>query len=232
MVLKKLDLYLLIVYNRQQFGSDIMTNNNALKNLSVKYPDFVKTYDKYIIEKLRTKYFNNIPLSIIMLSHAACVGYCFHRSIQFSQILPKFKLIRGDINVLSSEESPNHSWVEDDNYVYETTNNCKWDKDSYYNIYNPNIIEVITEETCMQDNDYIYVLNNYNNNNNINLDNIELILECLELMEMERPTINQDLLLNEINIFRHAKNLKTMYYKKYVKQMSEKLFSEYYDSIK
>ena len=209
-----------------------MTNNDYIKRVSTEFPDCVETYDLDLIERLRNIYYvNPMPLSIVMLAHPMCVGYCHTRSIEISQAMPKFKLIRGDIKPLINEESPNHSWLEDDKYVYDTTDNCKWLKDFYYYIYEPKIIEIITEENCMQDEKYLYVTNQ-NKDIICNLDNMELMLEALELIEEERPTVNHDLLLNEISLLREKHNLKPKYYKRDVKSMSKQLFPDYYLSIK
>ena len=208
-----------------------MTNNKSVSNLSLNFPDFMTTYDKEMIERLRKfKYISPLPLSIALLAHPMCVSYCHIRSVQLSQAMPKFKLIKGDINLLSCYDSPNHSWVEDDKYVYDTTDNCKWDKEVYYALYEPKAISILTEKDCMMDEFYSSVIN-HNTDKVGDLDAIELMLEALELLEKEKPTINHDLLLNEIALFRNKYGLKPKYYKKYVKSMSKKFFPDYYLSL-
>mgnify|MGYP003309225137 CR=1 FL=1 len=89
----------------------------------------------------------------------------------------------------------------------------------------------ITEENYMFDEQYLNVINQYKGEV-CDFDSLELMLESLELIEVERPTINHDLLLREIEIFRNQYNLKPRYYKKYVKSMSKRMFPDYYLSIK
>lgn len=206
--------------------------NEALKILIQKYPDYIQPYGEDLIEKLRNFYSYGIPLSIVLISNPMCVGYSFTGSILFSQVMKKFKIVRGNINSLPRYKKTNHCWIEIDDYVYDTVDNCRWNKDLYYRMYEPEIIEVVTDQDYMKDNDYVFALNRCKEVIN-DSEGIQIILGALELIEEERPTINHDLLLREIELFRNKMNLSPMpsYYKSYVKSMSKKLFPDYYNLI-
>lgn len=206
--------------------------SEALKVLTQKYPDFIQTYDEELIQKLRNFYSYGIPLSIVLLSHPMCVGYSFTGSILFSQVVKEFKIVRGNINTLPKSKQPNHCWIEIDNYVYDTIDNCKWNKELYYRMYEPEIIEVVTDQDYTKDNDYLFALSRSGEVIN-DSEGLQIILGALELIEEERPTINHDLLLREIELFRNKIKLGPVppYYRNYVKSMSKKLFPDYYNLI-
>jgi len=45
-----------------------------------------------------------------------------------------FHLVHGDINCIEkNDEYPNHSWVEKDGFVYDTTDGFKWEKNYIMN---------------------------------------------------------------------------------------------------
>lgn len=51
-------------------------------------------------------------------------------------------LVRGDIKSLELQSGPYdafHGWIELDNYVYDPTALMRFDKDLYYQIYQPKI---------------------------------------------------------------------------------------------
>ena len=48
-----------------------------------------------------------------------------------------FHLVHGDINCIEkNDEYPNHSWVEKDGFVYDTTDGFKWEKNYIMNYSN------------------------------------------------------------------------------------------------
>lgn len=116
-----------------------------------------------------------------------------------------FKLIRGNINVYPKEDEPNHSWVEKNGFVYDTTDGFKWKKEIYYQYFDAEPIEIYNKDNYMS----LVFYQKELERTKIQLDDMDILLqlELIELLEREEPYINQYRLLEEINIFRKNKNL-------------------------
>lgn len=129
-------------------------------------------------EKLSHTYINCLPVSMYIkyLKPIIPPGKCYDRSLYMFFCLDNAILVRGDIKSLELQSGPYdafHGWIELDNYVYDPTALMRFDKDLYYQIYQPkNITKCNIEEYCQnEDNRKIYnevkntTINDFINNN-------------------------------------------------------------------
>lgn len=91
-------------------------------------------YEKELIDNLRDKYYYGIPLSVVLNSRFLCRTWCHHMAFQLSRGLDNYTIVRGNINRYPIGEEPNHSWVEKERWVYDTTDGFKWERELYYDL--------------------------------------------------------------------------------------------------
>lgn len=179
-------------------------------------------YEKELVQRLRNIEFQGIPLAISVLSKDVFRGECYVISVNLTKGMDHFKLIHGDVNFLErNDEYPNHSWVEKDGYVYDPTDGFKWDKDLYYSLFHPIVREVYDEKSVKDYPYYQDVLRNHHIQ--IPLMNQAFIIQYLELLEMEHPSVNHHLLLEEIEIWRRDHHV--------VKKFSDDIMFQYKKSM-
>lgn len=177
----------------------------------------IRPYESSLIEKLRNLYYEGLPLSIVLNSKYCCRTWCHHMAFQLSRGMDDFKLIRGNINIYPIEEEPNHSWVEKNGFVYDTTDGFCWKKEIYDKYFQAVPMEIYDQDSWMNFDFYQKELEK----TKTELDdiNILLMLEFIELLEIEDPSINYHTLLEEIRIFRENKKL--------TKRLSKEIVEEY-----
>ena len=182
----------------------------------------IMPYEDELIERLRNLYYEGLPLSIVLHSNYFCLTWCHHMAFQLSRGMDNFKLIRGNINVYPEKAEPNHSWVEKDGFVYDTTDGFKWKKEIYYKYFEAVPIEIYDKDNYMSFDFYQTELTR----TKVKLDdiNILLVLELIELLESEDPSINHYTLLEEINIFRKNRNLTKRLPKEIVEEYKRVVF--------
>ena len=123
----------------------------------------VTIYDDALIDNLRNIYIGEIPASIIIMMKDYCNGLCLYRSLLIAAALQNdnFKLIKANTNTLrknpeliaKAEYNDNqnfytHYFIEyidetGDEWIYDTSLMFKIDKELYYDMENPEIIEII-----------------------------------------------------------------------------------------
>lgn len=163
-------------------------------------------YEEELVERLRGLTYRGFPLSIVLFCKEFCRGECYSMSMNISRGMDKFKLVHGDVNfIVLNDEYPNHSWVEKDGFVYDTTDGFRWDKDLYYELFQPVVREVYTEETVKDYGDYQRVLSH--SNDEVDPLQLQLMIQYIELLETENPYVNSKFLQNEINIWREKNNV-------------------------
>lgn len=96
-----------------------------------KYEAFVHygPYDKDTIDAMYNVRFCGMPISFLLLDGRKTNTYCHFCASLLTHVIPGSKRIEGKLTVLDGED---HSWVEKDGYVYDTTEVLMWDKDCYY----------------------------------------------------------------------------------------------------
>lgn len=104
-------------------------------------------------------------------------------------------------------------------------------KEIYYDILSPDVIKVRDEKICMLDSDYIAFYHD-GSRNSFSRDEMNLMLQTIEVLEKENPTINHEVLLEEIEQFRLSNGLYPMFKDDNVKQLSKKMFPDYYKALK
>lgn len=167
-------------------------------------------YEMELINRLRDFHYQGVPLSVIVLCFPICNRNCYPTSIYLTLGMNSFRLVHGNINIFPKNgEYPNHSWVEKDGYVYDPTDGYKYEKQLYYQFYNPEVIEVYDEKTVNFYPFYHEVVGNLGSI--ISEDNLTLMLQYLEILEEENPTVNHTLLLEEIHVCREQYGITKKY---------------------
>ena len=168
------------------------------------YTEFKKgnimPYEMELIDNLRKVKYQGIPLSILLLSDAMCRYNCYYSSIQLVMGMKHFRLVRGNINAYDIVDYPNHCWVETDEWAYDTSDGFKYRLDVYYELYEPEVIECFDENTCFNDQLYLDFIENSKKEANPFL--IECILSSLEYIERLKGSLNGNLLLKEIDMYK------------------------------
>lgn len=96
-----------------------------------KYELFVHygPFDKDTIDRMYDVRFCGMPISFLLLDKRKTNTYCHFCASLLTYVIPDSKRVEGKLTVLDGED---HSWVEVDDYVYDTTEVLMWDKDCYY----------------------------------------------------------------------------------------------------
>lgn len=183
-------------------------------------------YEKELIENLRDKYFLGLPLSIIVLFKPFCRNWCHYMSAQLSRGFANFNYVNAHLNCLDDPNDINHSWIENDDYVYDVTDCMKWKRDIYYEVYKPRIISICNQDEVF-DNPLYKV--GYNMKDGYFDCDIELLIEMIELYEdkYECDENNKKMIIGEIKLFKKKNNLKKQYYHKYVEQKVNNIFRKW-----
>ena len=163
-------------------------------------------YEEDLVKRLRELTYRGFPLSIVLFCREFCRGECYSMSMNISRGMDKFRLVHGDVNfIVLNDKYPNHSWVEKDGFVYDTTDGFRWDKDLYYELFKPVVREVYTEETVGDYSDYQRILSH--SNDEVDPLQLQLMIQYIELLETESPYVNCRFLQNEIDIWREKNKI-------------------------
>ena len=184
-------------------------------------------YEDSLIENLRDVYYMGVPVSISILSYPMCVKQCYAMSVNLTRGMDYFKLVHGDVNFLEKNGNyPNHSWVEKDGFVYDTTDGFKWDKELYYELFQPKVHEIYDDNTIKDYNFYHYII--ARSNADMSLVDKSLMIQYIESLEKDEPLINADRLFEEVELWMKNNNItkrlsdeQMRRYKQIVKQLME-----------
>lgn len=96
-----------------------------------KYEAFVHygPYDKETIDRMYDVRFCGMPISFLLLDRRKTNTYCHFCASLLTHVIPDSKRVEGKLAVLDGDD---HSWVEANGWVYDTTEVLMWDKDCYY----------------------------------------------------------------------------------------------------
>ncbi len=176
-------------------------------------------YEDSLIERLRDISYRGIPLSVVVLSFPICNRHCYPTSICLTLGMDYFTLVHGNVNCYpKNQDYPNHSWVERDGYVYDPTDGYRWERDYYYQVYEAEVVEVYDENSVQKYNYYQEFLKE-TYQQEIPKENLTLILQYLEMLEKESPTVNGVRLLEEIKVCRSRKGI--------TKKLSPQIMKQY-----
>ena len=96
-----------------------------------KYEAFVHygPFDKDTIDAMYNVRFCGMPISFLLLDKRKTNTYCHFCASLLTFVIPGSKRVEGKLTTLDGSE---HSWVEVDDIVYDTTETLMWDKTCYY----------------------------------------------------------------------------------------------------
>lgn len=123
------------------------------------YKNLINDYPKDLWDKLEKYFYCGNPVSVL-LQNGLNLGKCHDRAYALTMAFDKCDLIRGSlprygkINNVDYDPNFEHSWVEDDTYVYDTTFLKKFDKKFYYYIFGAQIDKRISSEELNNDDYY------------------------------------------------------------------------------
>ena len=167
----------------------------------------IEPYEEELIDNLRKQTFNGIPITVLLFTNFLCKGECYVCSVNLSRGMDHFHLVHGDINCIKkNDEYPNHSWVEKDGFVYDTTDGFKWDKKLYYELFEPIVYEVYDENSAQNYPFYQSVIKK--EGKEISLENLALVTQYIEELESENPGFNHYYLQRELKLWREKNNIK------------------------
>lgn len=170
----------------------------------------IQPYEEELVERLRSLSYKGFPLSVVLFCREFCRGECYSMSMNLSRAMDHFTLVHGDVNFISKEKDfPNHSWVERDGFVYDTTDGFKWDKKLYYELFQPEVKEVYDEESVKDYDDYQWVLSHADEE--IEMERLKLMIQYIELLETENPYVNCEFLQREIDLWREKNGITDRY---------------------
>jgi len=133
------------------------------------FKGMVFPYDDELLKRLGHVYYGGIPASILLLVPSMCSGYCYDRSVLITLGMDDFRIVNGAINSLLVKYADevakdgvsvaNHSWVESNGWVYDTTLGLKIKKELYYAMEDPIIRKINTKEDALDFFEYQSILN-------------------------------------------------------------------------
>lgn len=171
---------------------------------------WILPYEEDLIMRLRTLNYRGFPLAIVLLCREFCVGECYSMSMNLSRAMDSFQLIHGDVNFITTEcDYPKHSWIEKDGYVYDTTDGFRWKKDLYYSLFEPKVIEIYDENSIR--NYYMYQQVLSHAHEEMDFIKLKLVIQYMELLEQENPSVNHAFLQKEIDLWRNKNGVTELF---------------------
>ena len=166
----------------------------------------IAPYEEELIDNLRRHTFEGLPLTISLFTNFLCKGECYVCSVNLSRGMNHFHLVHGDINCIEkNDEYPNHSWVEKDGFVYDTTDGFKREKKLYYELFKPIVYEVYDETSVQNYPFYQEVIKK--TGKEIPIENLALVTQYIEELENEKPGFNHHYLQRELKLWREKNNI-------------------------
>lgn len=105
-------------------------------------------YDDETIELMYDVRFYGMPMSFVLLDQRKTETYCHFCASLLNIVIPDSVRVKGKKNVLNGGE---HSWVETDDYVYDTSTLSRWRKAAYYDRDSPYDIKRISFTDVLYD---------------------------------------------------------------------------------
>lgn len=180
-------------------------------------------YESELIDSLREITCRGLPASIIALSSSVHEGQCYATAIILSKGMKKFHLILGNtIEYPIDHAYPNHSWIENMNYVYDPIDGFKWNKDLYYKYHKPEVVCEYDESSILNYDDYHKMSSILcYDNHNISIEFLTLMLQYIEVLELEESTLNHQILLDEIEKCRQTYQVTEKYSREVLKEFGQ-----------
>lgn len=132
----------------RSWGFHLTKGNHKIYKLE--FEDTVIQFSKFSDLEAVTTNKNRILMKLELLSEKKRVGNCHYEAMYFSQYFGK-KLVTAYIDDSTGFYRIVHSFIEDDDNVYDYTKNLVMNKKDYYQLFQVEIINVIDRETFMED---------------------------------------------------------------------------------
>ena len=123
-----------------------------------------KPFNNDFYDSLKTIYINE-PFGIALRGQETS-GKCYYYALLLTRCMEDSTLIIGSLNKLNSSRNDDyldvfeHSWVEKDNLVYDTTSKLIFDKEYYYKIYDASVKKEIHYSDLLDSNTFKKLLEN------------------------------------------------------------------------
>ena len=115
-------------------------------------------FENNIYNDLKNTYIHGLPVSIRIkyLKPNLPPGKCYDRSIYIFLCLDDALLVRGDnkdLELRFGKDNAGHGWVETEDYVYDPSLIMRFDKDVYYEMFEPTNVKRYTKKEYIEAND-------------------------------------------------------------------------------
>ena len=115
-------------------------------------------FENNIYNDLKNTYIHGLPVSIRIkyLKPVKAPGMCMERSIYIFLCLDDALLVRGDnkdLEMQYGKDCAKHGWVETEDYVYDPSLIMRFDKDVYYEMFEPTNVKRYTKKEYIEAND-------------------------------------------------------------------------------
>lgn len=208
---------------KSMLQKSIEFNENWKQQIGQGFKDgLVLPYPLYFIEHLRSFYYENIPMSIIILCQELCNGNCYDTATLIAATIESedYCIVEADIDGIKynpkvidevdkkikqgkviDEHYANHCFLEvkanDMVWVIDASIGLIIEKGLYYSLQNPVITKIINKENAASCTKYKHVEQNL-----ISIDKALSTLQFFEEMAKYNNKVYKDLLLEEIKIFK------------------------------
>ncbi len=187
----------------------------------------IAEFEPELIEALRQLSFAGIPLSIYVLSKDSCCEDSHIAAINLSRGMDSFNLVQGSVRDSSDEHcSHKRSWIEKKGFVYDPILGLRYDRDLYYFLFKPVVKKRYNERSISFDPHYREVIKS--GDVKATRDGTILMIQLLEANDRENPSVNSDLLRNEIRLWENSSQITKKFdpdtvsdYKAFIKKGSE-----------
>lgn len=119
----------------------------------------IQDFPKEIWNKTEKHYYCGNPVSVL-LTNGLNIGQCHDRAYALTMAFDKCNLIRGclpkygKLQDVDYDPEFEHSWVEDDKFVYDTTFVKRFDKNFYHHLFGSKAATIISSEELNNDEYY------------------------------------------------------------------------------
>ena len=108
-------------------------------------------FEDNIYNDMKNTYIHGLPVSIRIkyLKPNLPPGKCYDRSTYIFLCLDDALLVRGDnkdLELRFGKDNAGHGWVETEDYVYDPTLNMRFNKEVYYEMYEPTDVRRYTKD--------------------------------------------------------------------------------------
>jgi len=200
-------------HNATEVNDQSREQSVELSNVTKQYIEGAKQglvlpYEEEFIEKLRDIKHVGLPLSLIALASHNATMKCYDSTrLLIEACSEEAVLVSGDIadfEVRFGKDQASHTWIEDGDWVYDTTRGWKVDKELYYAIEKPQVQLTHTKQECI---DFTHELDELDSDFHTDGDcdpfmNIMLIVPGLEERAKNGGFLQSERFLHELQLWK------------------------------